>query len=100
VELCTELFYAIIPTLFLCSMLICYPYLVSMLYADLLSLHLFTFLMFFILVHVTFFLTADACLSRKKNILAVWRLSGSVLSRCVLAPLGVFFVMKTLEKER
>ena len=37
---------------------------------------------------------------RKKNILAVWRLSGSVLSRCFLAPLGVFFVMKTLEDER
>jgi len=39
VELCTELF----------------PYLVSTLFADLLSLHLVTFLMFFILVHVTFF---------------------------------------------
>jgi len=38
VELCTELFYAIIPTLFLCS------------FADLLSLHLITFLMLFILV--------------------------------------------------
>ena len=33
-----------------------------MLFADLLSLHLVTFLMLFILVHVTF-LTADACLS-------------------------------------
>jgi len=33
-----------------------------MLFADLLSLHLVTFLMFFILVHVTF-LAADACLS-------------------------------------
>ena len=32
-----------------------YPYLVSMLFADLLSLHFFTFLMVFILVHVTFF---------------------------------------------
>jgi len=32
-----------------------YPYLVSMLFADLLSLHLVTNLMFFILVHVTFF---------------------------------------------
>jgi len=32
--------------------------------------------------------------------LAVWRLSGLVLSRCFLAPLGVFFVMKTLEKEQ
>jgi len=41
--LCTELFYAVIPTLFLCF------------FADLLSLHLVTFLMFFILVHVTFF---------------------------------------------
>jgi len=27
---------------------------------------------------------------KKKNILAVWRLSGSVLSRWFLAPLGVF----------
>jgi len=26
VELCTELFYAIIPTLFPCFLLICYPY--------------------------------------------------------------------------
>ena len=26
--------------------------------------------------------------------------SGSVLSRCILAPLGVFFIMKTLEDER
>ena len=26
VELCAELFYAIIPTLFLCFLLICYPY--------------------------------------------------------------------------
>ena len=26
VELCTELFYVIIPTLFLCFLLICYPY--------------------------------------------------------------------------
>ena len=37
---------------------------------------------------------------KKENILAVWRLSGSVLSRGFLAPLGVFFVMKTLEDER
>jgi len=37
---------------------------------------------------------------KKKNISAIWRLSGSVLSRCFLAPLGVFFVMKTLEDER
>ena len=28
------------------------------------------------------------------NILAVWRLFGSVLSRCFFAPLGVLFVMK------
>jgi len=35
---------------------------------------------------------------KKKNILAVCRLSGSVLSRCILAPLGVLF-MKTLEDE-
>jgi len=44
VGLCTELFCAIIPTLFLCFLLISYPY-----------IHLVTFLMFFILVHVTFF---------------------------------------------
>ena len=42
-ELCTELFYAIIPTLFLCFLLICYPYIL---------LHFNVF--FFILVHVTF----------------------------------------------
>ena len=36
---------------------------------------------------------------KKKNILAVWRLSGLVLSRCFLAPLGVLFVMKTLKDE-
>jgi len=39
-------------------------------------------------------------LKKKKNILAVWWLSGSVLLRCFLAPLGVLFVMKTLEDER
>ena len=32
--------------------------------------------------------------------MAVWWLSSSVLSQCFLAPLGVFFVMKTLEDER
>jgi len=37
---------------------------------------------------------------KKKNILADWRLSGSVLLRCLLAPLGVLFVMKILENER
>ena len=42
VELCTELFYAIIPTLFLCFLLICYPT----------SCYIFKV---FILVHVTFF---------------------------------------------
>jgi len=47
--MCTEVFYAIMLS----------P--VSMLFADLLSLHLVTFLMFFI-VHVTL-LAADACLS-------------------------------------
>jgi len=36
---------------------------------------------------------------RKKNILAVWQLSGLVLSRCFLAPLGVLFVMKTFKDE-
>jgi len=41
VGLCTELFYAIIPTLFLCFLLIWYPY-----------IHLVTFLMFFILVNI------------------------------------------------
>ena len=41
-----------------------------------------------------------ARLKKKKNILAVWRLSGSVLSQCFLVPLGVFFVMKILEDER
>jgi len=37
---------------------------------------------------------------KKKKILAVWRLSGLVLSRCFLAPLGVLFVMKTLKDEQ
>ena len=37
---------------------------------------------------------------KKENILAIWRLSGSVLSRCFLAPLDVFFVMKTLKNEQ
>jgi len=36
----------------------------------------------------------------KKNILAFWRLSGSVLSRCFLAPLGVIFAMKTPEFDK
>ena len=36
----------------------------------------------------------------RKTFWAVWRLSGSVLSRCFLAPIGVFFVMKTLENEQ
>ena len=31
---------------------------------------------------------------------AVWRLCGSALLRFVLAPLGVLFVMKTLEDEQ
>jgi len=35
----------------------------------------------------------------KKKILAVWRLFGSVLSRCFLALLGVLFIMKALEDE-
>jgi len=42
VGLYTELFYAIIPTLFLCILLICYPYIL---------LHLVTLLMFYILVY-------------------------------------------------
>jgi len=37
---------------------------------------------------------------KKENILAVWRLSGLVLSRCFLVPLGVLFVMKTLKDEQ
>jgi len=41
-----------------------------------------------------------ARLKKKKNILAVWRLSGSLLSQYFLAPLVVLFVMKTLEDER
>jgi len=36
---------------------------------------------------------------KKENIFAIWRLSGSVLSRCFLVPLGVFFIMKTLKDE-
>ena len=39
---------------------------------------------------------------KKKNnnkILAIWQLSGSILSRCFIVPLGVLFVMKTLEDE-
>ena len=32
--------------------------------------------------------------------MAIWRLSGLVLSRFILAPLGVLFIMKTLEDER
>jgi len=42
-----------------------YPYLVSMLFADLLSLHLVTFLMFFILVHVPFFFSNRCTLELK-----------------------------------
>ena len=40
------------------------------------------------------------CTRKKENILAICRLSGSVLLQCFLAPLGVLFVMKTLEDER
>jgi len=47
VKLYTELFYAIIPTLFLCF------------FADVLSLHLVTFLMFFILVDCIIVMTTD-----------------------------------------
>ena len=36
----------------------------------------------------------------KENILAVWQLSSSVLSRCFSTPLGVFLVMKSLEDEQ
>jgi len=68
VELCTELFYAIIPTLFLWFLLICYP------------LHLVTFLMFFILVQVTFFLAADAYLSRSLSSITEQQVSPHRLS--------------------
>ena len=37
---------------------------------------------------------------KKENTLAVWQLSGSLLLECFLAPMGVLFVMKTLEGER
>jgi len=37
---------------------------------------------------------------KKENILAIWWLFGSVLSQCFVAPLGVLFIMKTLEDER
>ena len=40
-----------------CTILCYHPYLVSLLFADLQSLHLATFLMFFILVYVTFIFT-------------------------------------------
>ena len=52
VELCTELFYAIIPTLFLRFFLICYPYIL---------LHFcFSFLF------MSLFLAADACMLELK----------------------------------
>jgi len=37
---------------------------------------------------------------KKKNVLVIWQLSGSVLLQCLLAPLGVLFVIKTLKDER
>ena len=33
-------------------------------------------------------------------ILAIWRLSGLVLSRCFFMPVGMLFIMKTLEDEQ
>jgi len=36
---------------------------------------------------------------KKEKILAVWRLSGSVLSQCFLVRLGVLFILKTVEDE-
>ena len=36
----------------------------------------------------------------KKNIMAIWRLSGSVVLQCFLAPLGMLFTMKTLKDEQ
>ena len=35
----------------------------------------------------------------EEEILAVWWLSGLALLRCFLVPLGVLFIMKTLEDE-
>ena len=35
---------------------------------------------------------------RKKNILAVWQLSGSVLLRCFIVPLSVLFIMKNPQR--
>jgi len=37
---------------------------------------------------------------KMKNILAIQQLSGSVLSRCFLTPLGVLFIIKTLKDKR
>ena len=37
---------------------------------------------------------------KKKKKKIIWRLSGLVLLRCFLAPLGVSFVMKTFEDEQ
>ena len=42
----------------------------------------------------------DRQTDRQTNILAIWRLSGSWLARCFLAPLGVLFIMKTLKDEQ
>ena len=38
--------------------------------------------------------------AEEENILAVWQLSGLVLSQCFFTPLGVLFPMKTLKDER
>ena len=47
-ELCTELFYAIIPTLFLCFLLICYPYILLHFWC-----FLFSFMSLFCLPSIT-----------------------------------------------
>ena len=56
-----------------------------MLFADLLSLHLVTFLMFFLFVHVTF-LAADACLS--------WSLSSITVQQVCLHRLPMQYWLK------
>ena len=43
---------------------------------------------------------SPAAMDEKENILAIWQLSGSVLLQCFLTPLGVLFIMKTLEDEQ
>ena len=64
---------------------LCYhPYFVSMLFADLLSLHLVTFLMFFILVHVTSF--SSRCMLELK--FAIYYRAASLPSQAFYAVLA------------